>query len=155
MKNLKDLVQAERIQSMRNKDKKRNEILTAILSEIKQYEIDNRKLNEDSTFIVPEITNEIILAILNKMVKSKEGFMHYCRSEKRQDLLDKEEYQLTVIYEFLPKQYSEEEIVTIIQDILSTSESKSMNTLMPILKKIFDGKASMKFVNEKLKILLN
>lgn len=154
MESLKELVQAERIKAMRNKDKSRNEVLTAIFSEIKEYEIANRTLNEDSTFTVPEITNEIVLAILNKMVKSKNDFMTHCRNEKRQDLIEKEEYQLSVIYEFLPKQYSEEEIVSIIQELIGKSEDKSMKTLMPLLKEKLNGKANMKFVNEKLKSLL-
>jgi hypothetical protein len=143
---LKQTIQAEKIKAMKDKNKERNEVLSLIMAEIKQIEVDTRNT---------ELSQEQVESILKKMVKTREESSKIFKVNGREDLAAKEEFQLSIIFEFLPKQLTSEEVDAIINKVMSQVEEKTIKTLMPLLKKELDGKANMREVQEKIKKLLN
>lgn len=89
------------------------------------------------------------LNLFLKMVKTREESASIFKANGRADLSAKEEFQLSIIFEFLPKQFTSEEVDAIINKVVSQVEEKTLKTLMPLLKKELDGKANMKEVQEK------
>jgi len=143
---LKQTIQSEKIKAMKEKNKERNEVLSLIMAEIKQVEVDTKNT---------ELSNEQVESILKKMVKTREESASIFKANGRADLSAKEEFQLSIIFEFLPKQFTSEEVDAIINKVVSQVEEKTLKTLMPLLKKELDGKANMKEVQEKIKKLLD
>ncbi len=143
---LKQTIQSEKIKAMKERNKERNEVLSLIMSEIKQIEVDTKN---------SELSNEQVESILKKMVKTREESVSIFKANGRQDLSEKEEFQLSIIFEFLPKQLTSEEVDVIIKKVISQVEEKTLKVLMPLLKKELDGKANMKEVKEKIEKLLN
>ncbi len=143
---LKQTIQSEKIKAMKEKNKERNEVLSLIMAEIKQVEVDTKNT---------ELSNEQVESILKKMVKTREESASIFKANGREDLSAKEEFQLSIIFEFLPKQFTSEEVDAIINKVVSQVEEKTLKTLMPLLKKELDGKANMKEVQEKIKKLLD
>jgi uncharacterized protein YqeY len=71
--------------------------------------------------------------------------------------LEKELSELSVIEEFLPKQMSEEEISTAIQEIITQVGAKSpadMGKVMGVATKQLAGKADGKLISQIVKDLL-
>jgi len=119
-----------------------------LLSEIKKYEIDERK----------EATDPIILALINKNVKQRRDSIEQFKNGGRADLVRKEEEQLKVILQYLPQQLSVDEIKAIVQqgiDEISAQTMQDMGKLMALLKPQLEGKADMSVVSAAVKELLN
>ena len=75
----------------------------------------------------------------------------------RDDLVATEQSQLDVILKYLPKQLSEEEIQSLIQDgiaAVSAEDMQDMGRLMGHLKPQFEGKADMSIVSKLVRELL-
>ena len=104
-----------------------------------------------------ELTPEEEIAVLqNAAKKRKEAIAAYEKSG-RDDLLEKEQQELMIISEFLPKQLSEseiEEVVTrVIADVGATSMKEMgqvMKAAMAELKGRADGKLVQEIVRRKL-----
>ena len=133
--------------SMKSGDKKRLAAIKLILAAILDKEVETRE----------SLTDETIFEILKKLSKkSKESLTHY-KEAKRDDLAEREEYELSVFKEFLPEDMSQEEVEKMIEDIMkekSVTEMSQIGLVMGELKKRSNNRADMgfasKFVKEKL-----
>ena len=134
--------------AMRSGEKASLQTIRLILAAIKQQEVDTRK----------ELSDDDIINVLIKMQKQRRESITQFEKANRQDLVDKEELELTLINEYLPKALSEEEIDTLINEAMSTSGAtsiKDMGKVMGILKPQLAGRADMGKVSGKIKSLLN
>ncbi|MFK8069013.1 MAG: GatB/YqeY domain-containing protein [Gammaproteobacteria bacterium] len=122
--------------AMRSKDKPRLGTLRLITAAIKQREVDERIELEDAD----------VTAILDKMCKQRRESISQYKKANRQDLADQEIYEIDIIQAYLPEQLSEEEILSLVQEAISTtgaSEMKDMGKVMGILKPKLQGRADM------------
>lgn len=121
---------------MRDKDKERLGALRLITAAMKQKEVDERI----------ELTDEHILAILDKMSKQLRDSIDQYQQAGRDDLVEKEQYELNIVAEFMPEQLSDEEIANLISDAITTSGASSMQDMgkvMGQLKPKLQGRADM------------
>ena len=88
--------------AMRAKDQDRLRALRAIKSLI--------LLEETSGNSTGELTTDAEMKILTKAAKQRKDSMEVFVAQGRSDLAEKEQAELTVIEEFLPKQLTEEEL---------------------------------------------
>ena len=105
-----------------------------------------------------EVTEEIQLTTLQRMVKQRKESADIYKTNGREDLYVVEMEDISVIEEFLPKQLSTEEIKQIISEIISESGATSireMGKVMGIATKKLSGKADNKIVSEIVKTLLS
>jgi uncharacterized protein YqeY len=144
---LQEKLAADLRQAQKSGDKTRMSALRMARAAIKNAEIAKGKLLDDSG---------VIEILAHEAKQHRESIVEFSKG-KRQDLVDKEEAELAVIVEFLPKQLSREEIVTLTKEIVAkvgargpNDKGKVMGQLMPQLK----GKADGKEVNEVVSELL-
>lgn len=133
--------------AMRNKDNHRRDVLRMVQSAIKQAEVDGRE----------ELSAEDIMAILQKEAKRRRESIADYESGGRDDLVEAEQAELTIIEEFLPRQLSREEIEAIVTEVIdevgavSPKEmGKVMGPVMARVKGLADGKLVNQIVREKL-----
>ena len=133
---------------MRSSDKPRLQTIRLILSAIKQQEVDTREDQSDDD----------IITTLTKMQKQRRESISQFEQAGRQDLVDKENQELEVISEFLPKALNDDEIDNLITEALTTSGAQSMKDMgkvMGILKPKLAGRADMGAVSAKIKTALS
>lgn len=142
--NIRGQIQAEVISCLKNRDQKRLEAVRFLLAQIKYKEIDAKR----------ELTDEEAIKLLQgEAKKRKESIVAY-RQGGRADLADKEQYELSVIEEYLPKQLTEEEIKSIVDEVKAVNPNGDFGTLMKATMVKVAGRAEGRRVSEILKSLL-
>lgn len=134
--------------AMKAGDKSRLAVIRLILSAIKQIEVDERK----------DLSDTDILAVLDKMTKQRRESAAQYEQAGREDLLEQENYEITVLQEFLPEALSEEEIDAMIDEAISSTSAssvKDMGKVMGQLKPKLQGRADMSTVSGKIRARLN
>jgi len=130
--------------AMRSKDSARLGAIRLLLSAIKQKEVDERI----------ELTNDNIISIIDKMLKQRRDSIEAFKKANRNDLVEKEEFEVKVLQEYMPKQLSDQELEEFIIDAIKVSGAnsmKDMGSIMNILKSKLAGKANMAEVSKKIK----
>lgn len=113
-------IQTQVTTSLKNRDQKRLDAFRFLFSQIKNKEIDVKR----------ELTDkEAIKLLQGEAKKRRESITAYSKGG-RQDLADKEQYELSVIEEFLPKQLTDEELKIIIEEVKSANPNGDFGTLM-------------------------
>ena len=129
---LKNKIDIQIKESMLNKNKSRLIALRAIKSAILLSEKSEEKADLDE------------IKLLMKLIKQRKDSLKLYLEQKRQDLADKEQIEIDIIEEFLPKQLSDEdlekEIEIIIKEVRAES-MKDMGKVMASANKKLSGKA--------------
>jgi uncharacterized protein YqeY len=97
------------------------------------------------------------MKILNKAAKQRRDSLEIYRQQGRADLAEKEQAELSVIEEFLPKQLSPEELEDKIREIISQTGAAGpadMGKVMGTASKSLAGLADGKSISETVKRLL-
>jgi uncharacterized protein len=105
----------------------------------------------------PELTSDMELKVIQKMVKQRKESAEIYISQNRKDLYDKEMFEASVIEQYLPKQIDAEELKKILKAIIEKVGAKTpsdMGKVMGIATKELAGKADGKLVAETVKNLL-
>lgn len=95
--------------------------------------------------------------ILMKAAKQRKESSDIFTQQGRQDLADKENFQLEIISRYLPKQLSHEEIETAVKEIIAEVGAKGpqdMGKVMGTATKKLAGQADGKIISELVKKLL-
>ncbi len=122
--------------------------LRMLLAEIKRYQIDKKT----------EATDEVVLSIINKMVKQRKDSIEQFTKGGRDDLASKEKDQLEVIKQYLPEQLSEDKIREIVEAAVNSTQASSMQDMgkvMGAIKSELQGKADMGLVSQIVKSSLS
>ncbi len=104
-----------------------------------------------------DVSAETENKLLQKAVKQRKESADIFTQQGRKDLADKENFQLEVISRYLPKQLSEEEIVSTLKSIIDQVGAKGpqdMGKVMGNATKALSGKADGKVISELVKKLL-
>lgn len=99
-----------------------------------------------------------LLSMMQKMIKQRNESIKMYLDAKRQDLADKEMYEIKVIEQFLPKQMSDAEVDEAIKAIISTigaSSMKDMGKVMSELKSQYAGQLDFGKASAKIKGFLS
>jgi hypothetical protein len=144
---LKDRIQQEMKDAMRSGDKPRLGTIRLILAAIKQKEVDERI----------ELGDAEVMAVLDKMAKQRRESISQFEKAGRDDLVQQEAGELTLIQEYLPEQLGEAEINALIDTAMSdtgASSIKDMGKVMGQLKPKLQGRADMGAVSALIKARL-
>ncbi len=134
--------------AMRSKAKARLGALRLITAAIKQKEVDERI----------ELDDAGILAVLEKMVKQRKDSIEQYQKANRDDLIEKEQFELDIIKEYLPEPMSEAELEAIINEAMSATGAanmKDMGKVMGQVKPKVQGRADMGQVSKLIKARLS
>lgn len=138
-------------QAMKNKESDRLTVLRSLKSEIQKAEIAQRQGERN------DLSDEETLQVITKSAKQRKDSIEQFEKADRQDLADKEKYELDIIQSYLPKQMDEAEIRALVNQVvhnLGASDpsqmGKVMGALMPQVKGKADGSLVNKIVREAL-----
>lgn len=137
-------IKKDYIEALKNKEEVKVNTLRLLVSEIKNKEIEIRTSGQ-------EVTDEVVLAVLQKEVKKRRESSEIFSTNKRQDLADSENAEIAVIEQYLPKQLSNEDIEKEIMRIKSESNATDFNSLIKLVMPVLKGKADGKLVSELVK----
>ena len=130
--------------ALKSREKQNLQTLRMILGSIRKKEIDDRI----------ELDDIQVSAVIQKMAKQRKESIIQFEKGARMDLVKKEQAELELIHNYLPKQMSESEIILIIDDEINKSNItsiKELGKLMGILQKQLQGKADMSIVSKIVK----
>lgn len=134
--------------AMRAKDKDRLGVIRLILAAIKQQEVDTRTSLDDTA----------VLAVLDKMLKQRRDSISQFQDAGRDDLVQKERFEVDVLQQYMPEAMSEAELEQLIKDAIATSGAQSMKDMGKIMNELrpkVQGRADMAQVSQKVKALLS
>ena len=144
---IKDTINSELKISMLSSNKDKTSTLRLILAAIKDREIVAREKKQD-------IDDAIVMDVLSKMVKQRLESADIYKKNNRLELAGKEELEIEVIREFLPKQLTEQEIMEIIGKLIEETNSSSirdMGNIMGTLKSKYAGQLDFALAGKLLK----
>ncbi len=133
--------------AMREKNIVKRDSIRAINTMIKQIEVDERK----------DLNDQEVIKLIQKGVKQRQEAIEQYQNASRDDLVQKEQAQIDVFNEYLPKQLSDEELENQMKDLITQLNATSMKDIGKIMgsaSKKFAGIADGKRINEMAKKLL-
>jgi uncharacterized protein len=145
---LKERITDDMKAAMRSGEKERLGVIRMITSAIKQREVDERITLDDAQ----------VLSVLEKMIKQRKESLVQFQAGNRQDLVDKESAEITLLQGYMPSQLSDADIDGLINDAIAASGAgsiKDMGKVMAIIKGKAQGRADMAAVGAKIKARLS
>ena len=133
-------------QSIKNKDQQKVDTLRLIRSAIKDKDISTRTSENKEG-----INDSEILSLLMNLIKQRKDSIEQFQKAKRDDLIKNEQSEIEIINEYLPQQKTQEETEKIINEIITTNNLdsiKDMGKLMSIIKNDFAGEVDMGLVGK-------
>ena len=147
---LRETIDSDLKEAMRNKEALKRTVLRTMLSEIRNAEINSQTTLDD----------EGIISVLTKQVQQRKDSVEAYEAANRQDLVAKESEEINIISVYLPEQLPQEEIEQIIDSAISQSGAASlddmgkiMGLVMPQVRGRADGKIVNTIVTSKLRAL--
>ncbi|WP_370300092.1 GatB/YqeY domain-containing protein [Abyssibacter sp.] len=147
MSALKDRITADMKTAMREKDKERLATIRMLTAAIKQREVDERI----------ELTDDDVIAIVEKLVKQRREAEAQYRAGDRADLADQEASEAALLADYLPEQLDEAEIDQLVDDAVTATGAESMRDMgkvMGMLKPKVAGRTDMSALSAKIKARL-
>ena len=144
---LKERITDDMKAAMRSGQKERLGVIRMITAAIKQREVDERIMLDDSQ----------VLSVLEKMIKQRKESLVQFQAGNRPDLVDKETAEITLLQGYLPSQLSDSEIDALIHDAIQATGAasiKDMGKVMGLIKGKAQGRADLGKVGAIIKAKL-
>ncbi|MDO8989189.1 MAG: GatB/YqeY domain-containing protein [Sideroxyarcus sp.] len=144
---LKQQITEDMKTAMRAKETARLGAIRLLLAAMKQREVDERI----------ELTDADVVAIIEKMLKQRRDSISQYKAANRQDLVDVEEFEVTVLQTYMPQQLSEAEIAAAIAEAIASTGAagpQDMGKVMGVVKAKLAGRADMGKVSGLIKAQL-
>ena len=144
---LKEKITDDMKAAMRAKESARLGTIRLLTSAIKQREVDERR----------ELTDEQILAVIDKMIKQRKDSITQFEAGGRQDLADIEKSELVILSAYMPAALSDAEVqaeVSAAVAAVGAAGPQDMGKVMGVLKSKLAGRADMTAVSAMVKAAL-
>ena len=144
---LKERVTEDMKAAMRAKAADRLSALRMLIAAVKQKEIDERITLDDAG----------VTAVIEKMIKQRKDSLAQFEAAGRQDLADRERFELDVLAAYMPQPLSPEEVAAFIRSALAetgAASARDMGKVMAWLKPKMAGRADMQAVSAQVKAAL-
>ncbi len=137
-------------EAMKAGDKRRVATIRMITAALKDRDIEARGAGKT-------ISDDDILALLQKMVKSRQESAEIYEKAGREDLSTQEREEIAIISEFLPKQMSDEEVTAAIKAAMAETGAagmKDMGKVIAALKGKYNGQMDFAKASASVKAML-
>jgi uncharacterized protein YqeY len=144
---LKQQITEDMKTAMRAKETARLGAIRLLLAAMKQREVDERI----------ELTDADVVAIIEKMLKQRRDSISQYKAANRQDLVDVEEFEVTVLQTYMPQQLSEADVIASIAEAIAATGAagpQDMGKVMGVVKPKLAGRADMGKVSGLIKAQL-
>jgi uncharacterized protein YqeY len=133
--------------AMKSGDKDRLGVIRLVNAAIKQREVDERIQLDDAQ----------VLSVLEKMLKQRRDSVTQFEAAARNDLADKEKFEIGVIQHYMPQQMTAAEVDAAIASAIAESgaaSAKDMGKVMSAVKPKVAGRTDMGKLSELVKAKL-
>ncbi len=133
---LRDRINDDMKIAMKARDSERLSAIRLLTSALKQREVDERI----------EITDEVVLAVIEKMLKQRKDSIAQYTAGNRLDLVAKEQFEVGVLQAYMPAQLSDAELAAILDSVIAevgAASAKDMGKVMNALRPKVAGRADM------------
>ena len=140
---LRDQIQSDLNKARKGRDKLRTLVLSTLLAEIKNKEIESRI----------ELDDESVVQVVSKGIKQRRDASEQMREAGRGELADQEDAQERVLADYLPEGLSEDEVRAIVREIIESGVDQLgplMGRVIPVTRGRFEGKEANRIVREEL-----
>ena len=130
--------------SMKARELERVKVLRNVQAVIKQIEIDRRI----------ELDDADVLDILQKQLKQRQESLSIFTENGRDDLANKEQFEIDIINEFMPKQMDDAEIAALVNAEIKgqgATSMRDMGNVMGVLKTKTAGRADPALISKLVK----
>ena len=144
---LKERITEDMKAAMRASDKERLSTIRMVQAAIKQREVDERVMLDDTQ----------VIAVIEKMVKQRRESIAAFEQGGRADLAQKEQSEIALLQVYLPAQLSAAEVDALIKEAIATTGAtsmKDMGKVMGAVKAKAAGRADMGAVSASIKAAL-
>ena len=144
--NLRNKIEEDYKQSLKDKDQDKINTLRLIKSAIKDKDISSRSSTNKEG-----INDKEILTLLISLIKQRKDSIEQFQKANRDDLIKNEQSEINVINIYLPKQKSEEETEDIVNEKKKKNNMetiKDMGKLMGLIKNDYAGEVDMGLVGK-------
>jgi len=133
--------------SMKSGNKDKANTLRTLISKLKDQQIKLRK----------DISDEETLKIIKTLVKQRKESAEIYSRAGREELADKENFEISILNNYLPKLMSDEEVLLLIKKIIDETNAKDLSDIgkvMPLVMQRGKGQVDGKIANRVLRSLL-
>ena len=133
--------------SMKSGDKEKANTLRTLISKLKDRQIKLRK----------DISDEEALKIIKTLVKQRKESAEIYSKAGREELAQKENFEISILDNYLPNLMSEEDVLSLIKKIVNETNAKDLSDIgkvMPLVMQRGEGKVDGKIANSILRSLL-
>ncbi len=137
-------------QAMRGRDVLRRDVIRYLRSEIRNQEIKDQK----------ELDDPGVIQVLSRQAQQRRDSIEAYSDADRQDLVDKEQAELSVILAYLPRQMTRDEITDLVQQVVAevgasgpADMGKVMSAIMPQVRGKAEGREISAIVQQTLRSL--
>jgi uncharacterized protein len=146
---LLEKINADLIAGMKSKDMTKVNTLRMVKSAVKNKAIEKK---------VDTLPEEAVLDVIQKQVKQRRDSVAEFKKAKRDDLVDKETQEITILESYLPKQLPDDELKDIVQKAIEKTGAKGKADMGKVMKEVMaeakgraDGKRISGLVGSLLK----
>lgn len=146
---LHETISKDLIEAMKNGDTHTRNVLRLVEDAIYSWKFTHRKKDNSD-----HIADNVLISIIEKMIKSRNESIKFFKEGNREDLVAKEKSEIEVLLQYMPEQLSEDEIKEIVLEAINevgATSIKDMGKVMNKVKPRLAGKADMKFVSSFIK----
>src|SRR6478735_1824177 len=133
--------------AMRSKEAEKLSAIRFLQAAVKNREIELRP---------NAITEADVVAVVKKLAKQRKDSITEFEKAGRQDLVDKEKFELTVLEEYLPAQMSADQVAQVVADVIKEQNATSQKQMGGVIKEVMartggtaDGKMISDLVRSK------
>lgn len=142
---LREQVMGDMKAAMKAKEADRLSAIRMLQAALKNKEIELRP---------NDMTEQDALGVVRKLVKQRKDSIEEYQKAQRQDLVDKESFELTVLEAYLPAQMTKEQVEKIVSEVikdLGATEMKQMGSVVKEVQARTAGSADGKTISEIVK----
>lgn len=148
MNTLENIIQTNLTDAMKNHQENAVNALRSVKAAI---------LNEKTNGKFHELTDNDIVKLIQKLVKQRQESMEIYSAAERNELAEKEQKEMFVLMNYLPKMLSENEIKSVIDELFTEMNIQSMKDMGRLMKVLgekypnqYDGKIASNYIKSKL-----
>jgi uncharacterized protein len=133
---LRDRINDDMKAAMKARETEKLGAIRLLTAALKQKEVDERA----------EITDDVVLNVIEKMLKQRKDSIEQYKAGNRPDLVAKEEFEVSVLQVYMPQQLTEAELAKVLDEVIAetgATSAKDMGKVMNALRPRVAGRADM------------
>ena len=147
-------IKKDLVNHIKSGDKIKISITRLLIAALKDKEISLRN-NQDFDDL---INDNIVMEIINKMIKQRKIAAQTYEEANRSDLAAKELQEAQLLSHYLPSQLSEDQLNAKVEELIKVVDAKSlrdMSKVMKVIKENLSGKCDMQMASNLVKSKLS